>query len=226
MAGSVAGSGEEVEGTVDIDQLGSEWHTAWRRPCHRRRCVRPRPPPSGPMRPGARGPLWAGGAGRATPPAMRSEACPPRCAPGGSPMSGGATAPTGDRCARPGRLPPSGARCPVAGRVRRGRPLDEGSSIPKRMARERTDDPESFMYVVGTARATRRPASVTTAARAPTPFSARSDAPWRSANSSTVSDPALCRLPANSDPGLPSPTTSRSAGVPRCSDRAKGRRRA
>ena len=82
------------------------------------------------------------------------------------------------------------------------------------------------MYVVGTARATRRPASVTTAARAWTPFSARSDAPWRWASSSTVSDPALCRLPANSDPGLPSPTTSRSAGVPRRSDRAKGRRRA
>ena len=82
------------------------------------------------------------------------------------------------------------------------------------------------MYVVGTASATRRPARVTTAARACTPFSARRDAPWRSASSSTVSDPALCRLPANSDPGLPSPTTSRSAGVPRCSDRAKGRRRA
>ena len=46
------------------------------------------------------------------------------------------------------------------------------------------------------------------------------------ARSSTASDPALCRLPAYSVPGLPSPTTSRSAGVPRRSDRAKGRRRA
>jgi hypothetical protein len=73
------------------------------------------------MRPGARGPLWAGGAGRAKPPGMHWEACRRRCAPAGSPMSGGATAPTGDRCARPGLPPPSGARCPAAGRAHRAR---------------------------------------------------------------------------------------------------------
>ena len=82
------------------------------------------------------------------------------------------------------------------------------------------------MYVVGTASATRLPPIVAVVTRAGTPFSARSAAPCRCANSSTVSEPALCRLPAYSSPGLPNPTTSRSAGVPRCSDRAKGRRRA
>ena len=45
--------------------------------------------------------------------------------------------------------------------------------------------------------------------------------PWRAASSATTSAPTLWRVPANSSPGLPSPTTSRSAGVPR---RSGGRR--
>ena len=40
-------------------------------------------------------------------------------------------------------------------------------------------------------------------------------APWRFARISTISAPTLCRVRAYSSPGLPSPTTSRSAAVPR-----------
>ena len=45
-------------------------------------------------------------------------------------------------------------------------------------------------------------------------------APWRVASSSTTSAPTLWRVRAYSSPGLPSPTTSRSAGVPRAPDAA------
>ena len=49
------------------------------------------------------------------------------------------------------------------------------------------------------------PCDVATPTRAGTPFSARRLAPWRSASSVTASDPALCRLPANSVAGVPEP---------------------
>ena len=49
--------------------------------------------------------------------------------------------------------------------------------------------------------------------RAPCPCAAL--APWRFASSSTISAPTLWRVRAYSSPGFPSPTTSRSAAVPR-----------
>src|SRR6476469_4228513 len=45
-------------------------------------------------------------------------------------------------------------------------------------------------------------------------FPLRSRAPCRCASSCTTSAPTLWRVPSYSDPGVPSPTTSRSAGVP------------
>ena len=48
--------------------------------------------------------------------------------------------------------------------------------------------------------------------RAPAPCPSSACAPWRSASSSTTSAPTLWRVRAYSSPGLPRPTTSRSAG--------------
>ena len=171
--------------------------------------------------------LRAAGAGRATLPAPRS---------GGLPTPMRTRRKSGEcRCAWtdrsplwPARPPPDLRRTvPAAGRARRAR------SRCSRGRRSRTAWP-------GRARPGRTRSCRWSGRRGPRGgrrWSRRRTGPPRPsppatprraarASSSTVSDPALCRLPANSAPGLPSPTTSRSAGVPRRSVRAKGRRRA
>ena len=77
-----------------------------------------------------------------------------------------------------------------------------------------TARPESFMYVSGTASVTRRPADAHLVDAAPRSLPFFSVVAVTRARISTISAPTLWRVCAYSSPGLPSPTTRRSAGVP------------
>src|SRR6267142_2479565 len=68
------------------------------------------------------------------------------------------------------------------------------------------------MNVSGLSSATLCP-SILISASCPLNFE-RQEPPWRRASSSTTIQPTLCRFPAYSRPGLPSPATSRSSEVP------------
>ena len=77
---------------------------------------------------------------------------------------------------------------------------------------DRTDSPLRFMYVWGFARSTGTPAIL------PTPTFARClaasvhDMPSVRARMSSTSNPALCLVPSNLEPGLPRPTRSQRPG--------------
>ena len=80
------------------------------------------------------------------------------------------------------------------------------------------------MYVSGIASATRLPSMCTSSTSARS-LPLRSRPPCRVASSSTTSAPTLCFVRVYSSPGLPRPTTSRSAGVPVRGGAAAPRRR-
>ena len=101
-----------------------------------------------------------------------------------------------------------------------GRGIGDAEAL--RQARARRDRTRSCTWSARPAPPACRPAS-TTPTRAGTPFSARRVAPWRSASSVDGIGPGVVQAPGEFAPlDSPSPTTSRSAGVPRRSDRAKG----
>ena len=147
-------------------------------------------------------------AARATRPGPRSAACPRRRAPGGSRTSAGAT--EMERSPLCPASPPPALRRTVPGRQVE---LVVHDHDGRRVGRSRTAWPaprtaDARLVHVGGRDGQGHPVATQrghAGSRARTPFSARSDAPWRCASSSTASDPALCRLPANSAAGVAQP---------------------
>ena len=166
-------------------------------------------------------------AGRGTRPGRRSGACPPRCAPAGSPLNGGATA-TERSPLCPARPPPAFRRTVPGGRSSSSWTITmEGGLVdPEPRGQGRTDDPESFMYVVGTARATRRPAQ---GHDRRTGLDALLGPQRRAVALGQQFDrvgPGVVQAPGEFRPGVAQPDDEQVRRRPRCSDRAKGRRRA
>ena len=174
----------------------------------------------------ARGPPWAGGSGRApplaralgglpTPMRTRTKSVVCRCdCRERSPLWPASPPPALTRTVPGGR---SSSSCTTT--------MEDGSAMPNRWPGHARPAPiRSCRWSEWPA-----PPSYRRGRRrrrgACSPFSALSDAPARVASRSTVSAPTLCSVPANSLPGLPNPTTSRSAEAPRRSERGKMRRR-
>jgi hypothetical protein len=158
---------------------------------------------------------------RGSAPCGRWAACPRRCAPGRSRSCGGATAGSAARCGRPtpAHLDPHRARCQVELVVHD----DDGGRIVDPEPLGQTAHGQSRLVHVGGRDGQRhlRLPEVTERARACTPFSARSEAPCLWPQKLDGIGAHVVQRPANSAPGFPSPTTSRSAAVPRRSDRGK-----